>query len=1052
MSALRFPSDDALLAVLAARIVPDSIAQAPASWGRDAHGLWLVPDARLDGATRETLLGRGVDLRPPSGDPQRASCWAEVLQAEPVDEPDEVIAALFLAPLGQLIPLAGELLRLGCDRQQWATSRDTALLLTRDPPWYTVLKALDPSESTQVFSEVVPRVWVEVGYRHPLAEALRPPPGQLLLLPGTGPWIRAPEGPWSALYDQLDLLLPEQPHTLSVQATPPRISVPLRLVDSARSQAPSLWVIRDRASERLDQLLGSLPDDAVDRLLFAATPSHPPTVILRARPSVHGPPAIELRAECYAPLLELPNLYRPDDATLEPPLRREKIRGVLSPDPFEVAWLCRTAEGFVVERIAEEAFQPLSAWVDYIAHRSDTALRSWVESATFDFDDWVDTGLEWGSQPKPPSRRPASTPLSTPIPEPTPPTPAPAPPRQREAPIRPRPVQVLTGTPHDELAAELSRLERRFLDLDAPLDAAERLPLWRQMATLSRQLGRDQNASLCWVHALWDAPQARQHELAAIWASEELGALGLDATTLRTAVLGGPEPRRLYALVACLAAGALLPEPELTALIDREDSQLDIRASWIARRVVAGEDELGIARARDTLLARLRGGVSVERDVPLFLRMLDAAAVETLGAHLQAQYDHFLQTERNQSVIEADPALTLAYVSLIFSWGFAAIGDRSRARALLQRIDALDTSDPIHGALVAAYQARIEQALEGVPRDAPLPPPIMTRVSALGALERYKLDRLRQASGILETHERIDPFTAFHLGHDDPRGPEFAGLRQLEEADILRPRLADLLDLAEQSKELGDRARIVDGVLDFLPLLPVAAALPLLERATVAIADLGPLERTRLLSDALLVAGQLGRTDRVRALVLKLHNAVEALSGEHLVQTAEALSVGLRSLRRVGLQEEAAGLLEGVLENASGRSLNELLARVAVAGGLAGVGRQAAGTRVLDEGFAALDGDFKRPIDRLRLTRTLAIALSASSREVALDRLPRLAAHLARISDSFNTNSHFCLSVLHIAESVVLGYADSSLAADPMARRWLDDAEFLVRRRIHAES
>ncbi|MEZ4318486.1 MAG: hypothetical protein R3F61_13320 [Myxococcota bacterium] len=1055
MSALRFPSDAALVAVLAARIVPDAVTGESVRWGRDEDGLWLVPSGRLDAATRSALAERGVDLGDADGDDETASCWAEVLRPARVPEPEEADPALFLAPARDLVGLGGELLRLGCDRQRWATSDDTALLLTQDPPWYTVLRALDPADPVRVFIQAVPRVWVEVGYRHPLAEALRPPDGELLLIPGEGRWIRAADGPWTALYDRLDLVLPEAPRTLVPDADPPRLPVPLRLVDSGRTQAPSLWVLRGDARSRIDRMLASLPDDVVGRLLFAATADEPPVVVLRARPSPLGPPPLEVPGERYAPLLELPNLYRPDDTTLEPPLRRDKVREILAPEPFEVAWLARSENGFTVERIAEEAFRPLSEWVEYVAHRAGAPLAAWVESATFEFDDWVDLGVEWATQPEERKERTRARSRTRPIAEDAEVEYEAAEPVARprkQARSRPKPVAIVSGAQENAVAAELAEVERRFLDLEVPPDAPERLPLWRHMATLTRQLGRSRDASLCWAHAVWDAPVDRREELASAWASEELGAVGLEVDDLRAGVLTSPDTERLYAAAACLVAGDLGPDAELAAAFEEHDESLDVRTAWFARRALAGDDELAIAQARDRTLGRIRGGLSLERDTPVFLRMIDAAAIETISAHLQAQLEHFQRTKRNRNVIEADPKLTLAYVNLIFAWGFAAIGDRIRARELATQIDILDRADPVHNALVEAYLARIEQALEGVPREAPLPPAAAALFNGLGALERYKIDRLRQMSGILETQEHLDPFTAFNMGYDDPRGPEFAGLREISDPDVLRPRLAALLDAAGSAAEPRDRVRLIDGVLDFLPLLTPADALPLLESAIAQFGPLDALDRARLLEDALLVSGQLGRADLVRTLVVQMQDALQELTAEHLAQSGESLAKGLRSLRRVGLQEEAASLLQGVIERASGRDVESLMARVAVAGGLSGVGQEEAAIPLLDEGLTALDGEFKTFASRLKLTRTLAIALSSSPRAIALERLPRLAAHLSQVSDAFNTNSHFCLSVLNFAESVVLGYADANLALGPTARRWLDDAEYLVRRRIHAES
>jgi hypothetical protein len=89
--------------------------------------------------------------------------------------------------------------------------------------------------------------------------------------------------------------------------------------------------------------------------------------------------------------------------------------------------------------------------------------------------------------------------------------------------------------------------------------------------------------------------------------------------------------------------------------------------------------------------------------------------------------------------------------------------------------------------------------------------------------------------------------------------------------------------------------------------------------------------------------------------------------------------------------------------------------------------------------------------DRLRVTRAYAQALGHAPLEYAVGALGALAGGLSGVTDSFNTNSHFCLSVVHFMESLVLGYASDDLALGEQGRRWLDEDEHLVRRRVHRD-
>ena len=60
-------------------------------------------------------------------------------------------------------------------------------------------------------------------------------------------------------------------------------------------------------------------------------------IVLRSRPGARG--GLEIDAEPYRPHPSIANLYLPCDATLEPPLRRDRVRELLVPDHDDVAWL-----------------------------------------------------------------------------------------------------------------------------------------------------------------------------------------------------------------------------------------------------------------------------------------------------------------------------------------------------------------------------------------------------------------------------------------------------------------------------------------------------------------------------------------------------------------------------------------------------------------------------------------------------------------------------------------------------------------------------------------
>ena len=88
---------------------------------------------------------------------------------------------------------------------------------------------------------------------------------------------------------------------------------------------------------------------------------------------------------------------------------------------------------------------------------------------------------------------------------------------------------------------------------------------------------------------------------------------------------------------------------------------------------------------------------------------------------------------------------------------------------------------------------------------------------------------------------------------------------------------------------------------------------------------------------------------------------------------------------------------------------------------------------------------------RLDLTRALASAYAQAPINDALAAIADLSSQLRDITDSFGTNSHYCLSVLHFVESLVVGIASDDLALGEAGRRFVEDDEHLIRRRLHRD-
>lgn len=1077
MQALVFPSQEAFQVALRTGLVPAAVHKAPARVGVTGEGEWEIePSVAVPAPARRMLETAGVRLRDASARLKDVSCWAEALPPRRVGEPEGAVGTVLLS-IGDekaLLEVCGELLRLGCDRQELrmvSGGPASALLRVVEPPWYVLSRALDHLDGLRAFVPSPPgqdAVWTELGFAHPLDGALEAPTEGLVLVTGEGDWWRLPDGAW---VDVDQLVVPSGlpvAERLPPTADAPRVEVTLQLARAARTEPPTLFVLKDGRAT-VEALVRSTPEAQLDNVLFVVTGE---TVVLRARPGREAN-AGALPGDAYARVAEMPNLFAPAGLTVEPPLRRDRLRTWLAPDPDVVTWLSPTDKGFRRESVLDAAFRPLSDWVEYVLDGDAKTLEAWVRSATFDFEPFValeDARPAPSAERSPEDAEPEEAKRSR-ARRRTTERAAPPPPREStDSGVRQAPTPTLNiDAPRSPSEAEalLAQEEGAFLELDAPADSPPRRAAWVRLAEMYGRLQRQRDGGMAWAHALWESSGDEEARFARRWA--DTSGVRFDGLLAQTT----PNVEQTRGAVAHLLASALEDNAtvasraaEWSNFLDRFGDDLDVRSFWLGRVALsrlAGGDKLGLARARDRVLARLQGGLSLDRDVPRLLRVMGQGTAAGAGseraqrvaAQLEALLKAFDETPRKRSAVEAPPALTRAYVHLVFAWGFARLAQAERARALRDgALAALDRNDPVHQYATRAFVARIEQALEGAAPDTPLPPEVNGLLTGLDATNRYKVDRLRHFSQVLESQERVDAFGGFYRTlSPNARGEELAALRGLREpSELLKAIEARMAVAADPNLSIDERVRLIDGLLDFLPQLPESQALPLLQRFLAMAEGMAAKHRAVVLEDGLKIAGHFGRTALVKQLVLQIGSAIKELGAEGVTEIGQMLVAGVRSLRRVGLREEAGELLSRASTVLKGEDTKTLEARLGLASGFAYLGAFQQAQPIVDEVLSRLGRESGLNIsDRMKLTRAAARAMSHASTDVALAGLLRLASQLPFTTDSFNTNSHFSLSMVDLADALVLGHVGDDLTLNETTRRFLDEDEYLVRRRVHRD-
>jgi hypothetical protein len=1163
---LTFPDLDTVRLALTSGAVAAAAALAPAVARFEADGrVWVETTAELPRKALAELRRLGAATgKPPATVPAiQVSCWLQLLplqrSADPVARPGQAPVLFELAEGEPLSSLVSEVLRLGNDRQGYRRLDDPqgknpgrVLLRVVEPPYYSLLRAIDrdgQASAPVAYVEQAPRVWVQLGYRHPLGDHLKPPPGQLLFLRPPRRWAVIEDAPFRDIYEVLEFTLPGQKTRWQEGELGRRLTVPLRLGRGGPSAAPGLWVLRERPVDQLDELVRGADDALLSRLAFAVgEKGGEKVIVLKVRPSKQAPPALVLDAVDFCHFQRMPNLFLPAGTRLNPPLRRDAVRRLLADDPTMVTWLYPGPDGgFTPESLPDSAFRPLSDWIDYVLEHDHEALQAWVESARFEFEPFVCDEDEPGDRPKKPLREPrAKAPPRSSAPRPggkaekdgnAEPKKA-APDQAPEA----EPLAEAAAAPPDELRQQLTALEQRFLDVDGGLDAPERLALWPEMAALNARLNSVDDAGVCWLNAMWaedESPAARalawfRAEAQAVPARKEAGwpkgrtwataaALAPRGAAVEAAHLdlllnlkdpSSADVRALAAYVFWAGCQKQPPEALLKRLgpvghfLEAHGESIPVRAVWLAslgRHRLSGGDALGLARARDRLLERLfRNGLRPEQDLASFLRFSGPAGNQrfrTVRQWLAALCDKARRWVEEKGRITPTSSnrepRTTAYIDLLFAFGLAKLGETEACNRLRERATTeLIGEGEAHEFLLQAYDYRIRQALDGKPHAGPLPAEQMDYLAELmrqrkeaketsGTGPVYVIDRLRWLSRILEPDQRVEPYR-----HTTPFMNDLERavreLPDMADRDQLAERVRGLLHRVPKGKDAPEvRARVLRAALDQAPRVGEDFSAELLAHVPAAFDALPPAagtidfaDQADLLEKALFVAAHFDRKEDVQQLVTRFGRLLETQRDAPTVEALDSLAAqSFRGLRKLGMQQEIRNLLKllkdvllrdrdlSVLEDPQWRARQPaaLRALLHVAASWYYFGDYGQAEVVLKAARGALlaplpKGADRRPAvsgrevkDRTALARAYAAALGQAPVEMAQRNFEELFEKLDGILDTFTTNDHYSQCQLQVVEAVVLAVVSDDFTVGPAVRRWLDEDEYLVRRRIHQD-
>jgi len=672
-------------------------------------------------------------------------------------------------------------------------------------------------------------------------------------------------------------------------------------------------------------------------------------------------------------------------------------------------------------------------------------------------------------------------------------------------------------------------LEQRILAIAPSSDSSEPPAPWPELAQEYQALSRPGDAAVCWLNALWEVQDTSYSWQ---WLRSEMMAIpGAGGEVDLRRWLGEPPTPAIIRLLAAYANWAAERDPppdqfveslqQIQTLLNDHGDWLPVRAAWLAQTAfskMAGGDPVGLARTRDRLLRRLlESGLSADLDLPPAIRFSSVGerieAVRQWFSQARAPIHRWLGLQPGESEMQTggellstshDPRLrafglgtatgpTRTYADLILSWGLARIGDRASSQELLaQSSGVLSRLDEAHGILLEAFAYRIAQASEGrLP--GPLPPSILARLSGLEQQERddplareqmlrFKVERLRQYSRILEPAERVHAFREgwLHPHALSEQDRELNGLRSIVDREELTQRLLSTIASTEMD---GDRVPFVLATaLDLAPRLGESIAGVVLQRLLRALGGwtfAGSPERVEAeviaLERGLFVAAHFDQASSAQKLMSSLLRLFEKSRGgaqgeNRPIEDALLALIGqsLRGLRRLGLRVEADQFLNRLGEwvapsrdiaaerrRSPQRWPMTLRRLLALAGGWFYVGRDQPAIEVLDETRRLLFAS-NPPQQEQRMHLDLACAyagaLALAPTRMAISGVQELFEQLHGVSDTLITNTHFSLAKLRVVEAAVSAVVTDDFVLGPAVRRWLDDDEYRVRRLIHSDT
>lgn len=511
----------------------------------------------------------------------------------------------------------------------------------------------------------------------------------------------------------------------------------------------------------------------------------------------------------------------------------------------------------------------------------------------------------------------------------------------------------------------------------------------------------------------------------------------------------------------------------------------------------------------------LERGLNPELDLPFFLRtagLNDSERVRHVRDEAHALH-HLVRAWAEAGAkggavpTTADGNPTAAYVDLLFAYGLAKLGETQAAakladaaKAAFDRLPAESKPGIAGRFLYKSFRHRVDQAANGQPTTGRLPDHLYAELGEYDKKSQgvsnspfgeahYAVSRMLEQSQILDLYERPDPYKKFTVDYEGELSKRLLTISRITDPTRLANEIRNEYRSNGRKADPKDRGKAA-GVTDdqFVTLwycLPLSARcggefaaemirlVPAALRQTYQkVADV-PKKQGQLLERGLFLAGHFDHRDLVVSLVDAFGEVLAAAPADRKFELVSVVAgQSLRSLRKLGLHDQIDRLLQKLLVTVLGAGtladlkaahasrpdvwLKALASALSVAGGWLMFGLTDKATPILDAARAELfapPGAKTLMQDNTRLAVAYATTVGQGDAEAGVKRLKDLFAKMptGKITNGYTTAPYYSRSHLNVVEAVVLTLASDDFALGAAGRRWLEDDEYLVRRRIHRD-